>query len=76
MNQEIKADTINKSSKFDKTEEGDNIMLCLSKQTSTQTSASLNSTLFDNMTPSKNDANWVKWYQIATWKVISRQKIH
>ena len=58
MNQEIKADTINKSSKFDKTEEGDNIMLCLSKQTSTQTSASLNSTLFDNMTPSKNDANW------------------
>ena len=58
MNKDIKANAINKTSKFDKTEEGDNIMLCLSKQTSTQTSASLNSTLFDNMTPSKNDANW------------------
>ena len=60
MNQDIKVNKINKSSKFDKTEEGDNIMLCLSKQTITQTSASLNSTLFDNMAPSKNDANWVE----------------
>ena len=58
MNQDINADTFFKFSEFDKTEEVDNIMPCSSNQPSTQTSASLNSTLFDNMTPSKNDANW------------------
>ena len=57
MNHNIKADKINIFSESDKIEEVDNTMPYLSKQTSTQTSASLNPTSLDNMTSSVNDAN-------------------